>query len=121
MEATGETSVIVSDTPLTGAALIDTLDKDQLDAFVTEKFGRTIDKRKRIETIRAEVKALLDGTTQRDEAKTAAAEADEVRRATTTPVRARHKYLKNTATGEHWEFPWSDHFKKNADLEPIWE
>jgi hypothetical protein len=88
-------------------------DKDVLEAYARVRFGREIDKRKRLETLKAEVRSLIDGTTQRVEAEEAAAE----HRATNpgTPKTVRHK-------GNGFTFPWNPLYAKNADLEVIeWE
>lgn len=107
---------------LSGAALIDTLDKDGLAEFMAAEFpGRALDMRKRLDTLRAEAKALLDGSTQKAEAAEAAEVAKVEARAASTPVKARHKFLTNPATGEPWEFKWTAAYAKNADLEPIYE
>ena len=105
---------------LEGAALIDTLDKDGLELYARTEFNRELDKRKRIDTLRAEVKALLDGSTQKREAAEAKEAAKVEARASSTPVKARHKTLKNPATGEYWEFEWNPLYAGNADLEPIY-
>jgi hypothetical protein len=114
--------VVVSDTPvaLEGHALIDTLDKDGLEAFARANFSREIDKRKKLPTLREEVKRLYDGSTQREEAEVAAVEAEVERRAVTTPTHARHRDLIDPATGENWVFEWNAHYEGNADLEPLW-
>ena len=106
---------------LTGHALIDTLDKDGLEEYARAEFNREIDKRKRIDTLREEVKALFDGTTQKAEEAEAKEIAKAEARATGTPIKARHKFLKNPATGEPWEFDWNPLYAKNADLEPVYE
>lgn len=115
-EATAETATVIADAPLTGEALIDTLDKDQLEDFARREFGREIDKRKRIDTLRDEVKALFSGHTQRVEA---AAEAEAVAALTPrTPARCRHKSLKDK-DGNLFEFEWNPLFEGNPDLEVI--
>jgi hypothetical protein len=128
VEDTPNTAETPAETPaetvavLTGAALVDTLDKDGLAAYVAAEFpGRSLDLRRRIDVLREEVKQLLTGQTQKAEATEAAEAAKAEARAATTPVRARHKTMVNPATGEPWEWAWSPLFAKNADLEPVYE
>ena len=95
-------------TALTGAALVATLDKDGLEEFARVEFKRELDKRKRLDTLRAEVLALVNGETQRTEAVQAAAEADASRER--TPLKCRSK-----TTGLEWD--WHPLYAKNGDLE----
>jgi hypothetical protein len=104
---------ILDDTP----DLIDSMDKDALEQFARDNFEREIDKRKKIDTLRAEVRALIDGSTQRVEAATEAAALAAL--TPRTPLRCRHKTLRDPATGDLWEFEWNPLFEGNPDLEII--
>lgn len=120
--ATPATTTIVADAPIPATALdIDAMDKDQLEAFAREKFGRELDKRKRLETLRKEVHALLDGSTQKQEVAAKQEEAKAAARAAGTPAFVRHRTLKNPETGEPWVFEWNPLYEGNADLEPVYE
>lgn len=110
-----DTEVFVGDTPeaLTGAALVATLDKDELEAYARDNFGRELDKRKKVETLRAEVLALISGETQAAE-KVEAVAAEKAANPG-TPKTVRHKL-------NGYEFPWNPLYAKNSDLEIIeWE
>ena len=114
-------ATVISDAPIDDRALVAEMDKDQLEAFARDRFQRELDKRRKLPALRDEVLALLDGSTQRDEAKAAAASQRAERRASSTPVRARHKTLRDKKTGELFEFEWNPLYARNADLEPIYE
>ena len=123
-EAASETAVaavVISDAPVPVAALtIEEMDKDQLEAYARENFGRELDKRKRLPALQAEVRALLDGSTQRAEAAEQTAVEAAIARASSQPILARHRILKNPETDEFWEFEWNPLYEGNADLEPIY-
>jgi len=95
---------------------IDSADKDDLEAFArTLTPPRELDKRKKLETLRAEVLAAADGSLVRHEKAEAAKVQEVLYRQTATPKRVRHR-------SNGFEFDWHPLFKGNADLEVIeWE
>lgn len=97
---------------LTGEELIMTLDKDALEMYARDNFGRELDKRKKIETLQAEVIALERGETQKAEAEEADLKAELDRRNNGTPSKVRHKFNGRV-------YDWNKSFKGNADLEVI--
>jgi hypothetical protein len=100
-------------TTLTGADLIQTLDKDGLEAYARQHFQRELDKRKKHSTLVDEVLALHHGTTQAKEKVAAAAEVAAERRANAQPKRVRHKLFPERV------YPWNPQFKGNTSLEVI--
>jgi len=100
---------------LEGIDLLMTFNKDQLEDYARKHFGRELDKRKKLETLRAEVISLYNGDTQRREAREAEAKALAERRAKAKPKLVRHK-----VNGTIWE--WNPNFEGNHMLEVIeWE
>ena len=98
---------------LSGVELINSLDKDGLELYARANFGRELDKRRKLEVLREEVKLLETGDTQRAERAEAKAKAKAENPG--TPKTVRH-------VGNGRTFQWNPQYAGNADLEIIeWE